>query len=313
MVLTKEQLSELICKHSERENGLQDLLEILLESMMVSERREYLRENSASGNKCNGFRPGHSYGHGRTLTFRIPRDRYGNFHPRILAILRHQEDECERLAGTLYTKGLTQEQVGEVFQDIYGEHYSKASISRMLDYLREDVSQWLTRSLETYYPIVFIDCVHMKIHRKRSVETEAFYVVLAVREVLGIFNKPTERALGRGEMLAELHERGMRKISLVCADGLKGLEDVISAVFPETPLQRYKTHLKRNLLSCVRNGDKGGGAGRGSAASLPYGRPQLYGRELGNNGRHSVRNGGRIIAVFDDGRRIRPTKPTSPI
>ena len=89
MVLTKEQLSELICKHSERENGLQDLLEILLESMMVSERREYLRENSTSGNKCNGFRPGHSYGHGRTLTFRIPRDRYGNFHPRILAILRH--------------------------------------------------------------------------------------------------------------------------------------------------------------------------------------------------------------------------------
>ncbi len=55
MVLTKEQLSELICKHSERENGLQDLLEILLESMMVSERREYLRENSASGNKCNGW------------------------------------------------------------------------------------------------------------------------------------------------------------------------------------------------------------------------------------------------------------------
>ena len=99
------------------------------------------------------------------------------------------------------------------------------------------------------------------------------------REVLGIFNKPTERALGRGEMLAELHERGMRKISLVCADGLKGLEDVISAVFPETPLQRYKTHLKRNLLSCVRNGDKGGGAGRGSAASLLYGKPQLYGGE----------------------------------
>ena len=112
MVLTKEQLPELICKHSERENGLQNLLEILLESMMVSERREYLRENATSGNKCNGFRPGHSYGHGRTLTFRIPRDRYGNFHPRILAILRHQEDECERLAGTLYTKGLTQEQVG---------------------------------------------------------------------------------------------------------------------------------------------------------------------------------------------------------
>ena len=63
MVLTKEQLFELICKHSERGNGPQDLLEILLESMMVSERREYLRENSASGNKCNGFRPGLSCVH----------------------------------------------------------------------------------------------------------------------------------------------------------------------------------------------------------------------------------------------------------
>ena len=262
MEFTKEQLSELICKHTEKENGLQDLMEIMLESLMVSERREYLQEEGLSGNKCNGYRPGRTYGHGRTLTFRIPRDRYGNFHPRILAILRDQEEECERLAGALYTKGLTQEQVGEVFGDIYGEHYSKASISRMLEYLRRDVTEWLERSLESYYPVVFIDCVHIKIHRRRSVDTEAFYVVLAVREdktreVLGIFNKPTESALGWGEMLKDLHGRGVVSIGLICADGLKGLEDVISEVFPGTKLQRCTTHLKRNIISDVRNGDKG--------------------------------------------------------
>ena len=94
MDLTKEQLSELICKHSERENGLQDLLEIMLESMMLSERREYLREDCLPGDKGNDFRLGHTYGQGRTLTFRIPRDRYGNFHPRILAVLRNQEDRA---------------------------------------------------------------------------------------------------------------------------------------------------------------------------------------------------------------------------
>ena len=116
-------------------------MEIMLESLMVSECREYLQEEGISGNKCNGYRPGRTYGHGRTLTFRIPRDRYGNFHPRILAILCDQEEKCERLAGTLYTKGLTQEQVGEVFNDIYEEHDSKASISRMLDYLRRDVTE----------------------------------------------------------------------------------------------------------------------------------------------------------------------------
>lgn len=157
---------------------------------------------------------------GRTLTFRIPRDRYGNFHPLILAVLRDWEDGCERLAGTLYTKGLTQEQVGEVFADIYGERYSKASISRMLEYLREDVSKWPSRSLELYYPIAFIDCVHIKLNRKRSVDTEAFYVILVVkedktREVLGIYSKPTESATCWGEMLNDLYERGVGKVGLI--------------------------------------------------------------------------------------------------
>lgn len=118
------------------------------------------------------------------------------------------------------------------------------------------------RSPESYYPVAFIDCVHIKIHRRRIVDTEAFYVVLAVREdktreVLGIFNKPTESALGLGEMLNDLYERGVGKIGLVCANGLKALEDVISDVFPGTKLQRCATHLKRNIISDVRNGDKG--------------------------------------------------------
>ena len=106
-------------------------MEIMLESMMVAERSEFLQENPS--NKGNGYRPGHAYGQGRKLEFRIPRDRYGNFHPQILAILRDQEEECDRLTGALYTKGLTQEQVGDVFDRIYGRHYSKSSISRMVE------------------------------------------------------------------------------------------------------------------------------------------------------------------------------------
>ena len=117
MHFTKVQITELMRKHAEKENGLHDLMEIMLESMMVAERSEFLRENPS--NKGNGYRPGHAYGQGRKLEFRIPRDRYGNFHPQILAILRDQEEECDRLAGALYTKGLTQEQVGDVLDQIY--------------------------------------------------------------------------------------------------------------------------------------------------------------------------------------------------
>lgn len=84
----------------------------MLESMKVAERSEFLHEHPQ--NKCNGYRFGHTYGQGRKLKFRISRDRYGNFHPQILAILCNQEGKCDRLAGVVYTKSLTQEQIGDV-------------------------------------------------------------------------------------------------------------------------------------------------------------------------------------------------------
>ena len=248
-----------MCKHAQKENGLHDLLEIMIQSMMVAERGVFLSENH--GNKGNGFRPGHTYGNGRRLEFRIPRDRYGNFHPQILAILRDQEEDCERLAGSLYTKGLTQEQVGEVFEEFYGQHYSKASVSRMLECVRNDVNEWLERSLEEYYPVVFVDCIHIKIHRKCAVACEAFYVALAVteegkRDVLGVFNIPEESATGWGDIFDKLKERGVRRVGLMVADGIKGLDKVIGKKFPGTPLQRCVTHLKRNMFAKVRHGDK---------------------------------------------------------
>lgn len=259
MLLTKEQISEQMRKHAEKKNGLHDLMEIMLESMMVAERGEFLTENP--GNKGNGYRPGHSYGQGKKLEFRIPRDRYGNFHPQILAILRDQEEECDRLAGVLYTKGLTQEQVSDVFNQIYGQHYSKSSISRMVECVRAQVNEWLERGLEEYYPVVFVDCVHIKIHRKRSVASEAFYVALAVteegtREVIYIGNMPVESAMGWGEIFDSLKDRGLQRVGLMVADGIKGLDTVVGEKFPSTPLQRCVTHLKRNMFAKVRHGDK---------------------------------------------------------
>ena len=227
---------------------------------MVAERSEFLQENPY--NKGNGYRLGHTYGQGRKLEFRIPHDRYGNFHPQILAILRNQEEECDRLAGILYTKGLAQEQVCDVFDQIYGQHYSKSSISRMVESIRTQVGAWLERGLESYYPVVFVDCVHIKIHRNRSVSSEAFYVALAVteegrREVLGIFNIPTGNAAGWSEIFDTLKYRGVERIGLMVADGIKGLDNVVGEKFPDTPLQRCVTHLKRNMFAKVSHGDKG--------------------------------------------------------
>ena len=125
----------------------------MLESMMTAERTEFLHGMS-DGNKGNGYRLGHTYGQGRKLEFRIPRDRYGNFHPQILAVLKNQEEECDRLAGALYSKGLTQSQVGDIFDEIYGKHYSKSSISRMIQYMRDEVADWLDTAVGDPFPNV---------------------------------------------------------------------------------------------------------------------------------------------------------------
>jgi len=131
----------------------------------------------------------------------------------------------------------------------------------MIEYLRKDVESWLCRSLESYYPVIFADAIHVKIHRKRTVETEAFYVLIGVkedktREVLGIYNNPTESATGWKELFEKLRERGVERIGLVVADGLIGLPSALSEVYPAAHFQRCVTHLKRNLLNKVRHGDK---------------------------------------------------------
>jgi putative transposase len=148
-----------------------------------------------------------------------------------------------------------------VFGEVYGKQYSKASISRMIEYLRADVEQWLSRSLESYYPIVFVAAIHIKIHRKRSVENEAFYVVMAVkgdktREVIGMFSRPSESATGWEDMFLALRERGLEKIGLLVGDGIKSLEVSLASVYPGTAQQKCVTHLKRNILNRVRHGDK---------------------------------------------------------
>ena len=104
---------------------------------------------------------------------------------------------------------------------------------------------------------MFVDCVHIKVFRKKRAATEAFYVILGVnedatREVLGLYNNPIERA----NMFDDLLERGVEHIGLMVADGLSGLDKVIGEKFPGTAFQRYTTHLKRNMLARGRHGDK---------------------------------------------------------
>lgn len=146
MEFSKVQLTTLLNNHIQgKPDGLNEVLKMILESLMKSERKVHLQDDDS--NKANGFRMGKVYGHGKLLELRIPRDRNGHFYPKLLALLRHQQAETDRLVSALYGQGLTQSQLGQVFEDLYGRHYSSSTVGRMIDWMRKDVRDWLDRDL----------------------------------------------------------------------------------------------------------------------------------------------------------------------
>jgi putative transposase len=260
MLFTDDQITDILESHVRQGGGIHELLRMTLEAIMRGERQAFL-EDWGSGNKANGFRSASAYGHGQKLEFKVPRDRLGAFRPLIMGLLRDQDEECDRLVSSLYSKGLTQSQVSDVFEQVYGKQYSTSSISRMLDGIREEVNMWMSRPLEKHYPVVFIDALYVKVRTLGSVEPEAFFVILGVtpertREVLALGHLPTESATGWAALLDEIKSRGVESIGLLVADGIKGLDEALALRFPETPLQRCVVHLMRRITSKVKVKDR---------------------------------------------------------
>lgn len=243
--------------------GINAVMELFLNSLMKLEREEFLLTSNQETrtNKGNGYRFGSIFYKGSSFKLRIPRDRIGQFYPVILALLRNEEEEIDNWAFELYGKGLTTRDVSDIFQKIYGNSYSKSSISRINQNYKAELEAWRNRPLEQHYPVIVVDAIHTHIRRDSSVKTEAVYVVMGVREdksrdILAIENIPTESSFGWKSLFTCLKSRGIKSINLIIADGLTGLEQVIAEVFPQAEFQKCVTHLKRNIVSRVRTKHK---------------------------------------------------------
>ena len=254
MNFTQAQNYEILEKIIKEGGGIEEVLKMSLEILMKAERAEH---NQANGDQSNGYRFRKTYGQGRLLELKVPRTRNGNFYPLILGLLRDQEEEAKQIAFKLYGAGLTTEQVGELFGDIYGKSYSSSQVSRMFDYAREEVSAWSQRELDSYYPILYIDATFIPTRRVDSVSKEAYFTILAVkadmtREVLAVVNNPTEGSSFWNDIFTDLKSRGVKEIGLVVSDGLQGIETVIQKHFRGADVQLCTVHLQRECQKRVK-------------------------------------------------------------
>ncbi len=259
MNLTKKQTEEVLSNFLDKENGLNTVLEMMLNAMMYSERQIFLTEDR--NNKGNGFRSGNVFGYGKQIELRIPRDRQSSFIPTVLALFRDQESYLKEVSFQMYSKGLTTRDISEVMETIYGTHYSKSTISNISQSFYEQMSAWRNRELDKHYLAFYIDGLHVKLKRDNRYKNECFYIILGLkedytREVIAIVNFPTESSTGWQQIFKEIKQRGVKSVGIIVSDGLSGLEKTISEEFNKVPHQKCIVHLQRTLQAYVRTEDK---------------------------------------------------------
>jgi transposase-like protein len=258
MKFTKEQTEELLSKFLAEKDGLHTVLEMMLNSMMLIERKVFLEDSPE--NKGNGYRPLRAFGHGHEFELRIPRDRFSQFSPVILAMIREQEKYLNEVSFKLYSKGLTTRDISDVMETIYGGKYSKSKISNISQSFYEEMAAWRNRSLDKHYLAFYIDGLHVKLKRDKRYENECFYVILGLkedctREIISIVNFPQESASAWELIFDDIKQRGVESVGIIVSDALTSIDKSISKKF-NTAHQKCTVHLIRNLMNHVRSSDK---------------------------------------------------------
>ena len=252
MNFTQEQISELMLNIANSENGTNLLMQLTLNAFMKSERHLHQQENPDA--YANGYRDRKARGFGKEMVLKVPRTRDGGFYPVLLNVLRDEDEEHRKLIFSLYRRGLTTEQVSDVYEEIYGKDYSKQQISYLMKDSREDVSIWLNRKLDAHYSVLYIDVTFVHTRRDKSVSKEGYFTILGIkedgsREVLSVVNHPTEGATLWQQELDSLKDRGVQSVGLIVSDGLTGIENAVAKSFPNAQHQLCIVHMKRNILA----------------------------------------------------------------
>jgi hypothetical protein len=168
----------------------------------------------------------------------VPRDRAGTFEPQIVRKRQRRLNGVDEIVLSLYAKGLTTGEISAHFAEIYGASVSKETISRITDKVLEEMNDWTVRPLESTYAAVFIDAIVVKV-RDGQVANRPFYAAIGVtlageRDILGLWaGTGGEGAKFWMAVLTDLRNRGVNDTFFVVCDGLKGLPDVVSNVWPQ--------------------------------------------------------------------------------
>jgi putative transposase len=245
------------------ENGLlKQLTKVLVERALEAEMEAHLGHGknepvaNTSGNTRNGKSRKTLKGEFGELPIEVPRDRQGSFEPQLIPKHQTRWSGFDDKILSLYARGMTVREIQAHLEEMYGTDVSPTLISSVTDAVAEEVKAWQSRPLDALYPIVYLDCIHVKVRDAGTVRAKAVYLALGInmageKELLGIWIAQTEGAKFWLQVVTELKNRGVADIFIACVDGLKGFPEAIETVFPKTDVQLCIVHMVRYSLNYV--------------------------------------------------------------
>ncbi|WP_141603792.1 IS256 family transposase [Terrilactibacillus laevilacticus] len=257
-LVKKQDITEVFRSHLEK--AINSLLVTELTSFLDYEKYDRIGFNSGHSRNGSYSRTLHTeYG---DLNIEIPRDRNGEFKQQTIAPYKRSNDTLESTVIHLFQKGITMAEIANLIEKMYGHHYTPQTLSNMTKAVSETVEAFNHRQLQLHhrYVCVYLDATYIAI-RRDTISKEAAYIAVGIREdgskeVLAYTIAPTESAYNWQELLEEIKGRGVEDVLLFISDGLKGMVDAISSVFPKARYQTCLVHVARNISHKVRVGDR---------------------------------------------------------
>lgn len=268
--MTHEEYQEMMAKAKDqfkkgtplfgKDGAFHRILEDFLNSAMEGEMETHLEESHQQGkfNRRNGKMPKEVRTEYGTIEVETPRDRDGSFTPE--TIKKRQTVLAEGLSDkiiSLYASGQSVRDIQDFLMENFGTDISTETISNITDKVWLEIKAWRSRSLESVYPIVWLDAIHYKVRDdKGATVSRSIYNVIGIdasgyKDLLGMYISHSEGANFWLSVLTDLQNRGVQDILIACVDGLSGFPDAINSVFPKTDVQLCVVHQIRNSLKYV--------------------------------------------------------------
>ncbi len=238
----------------------QMLTKITVETALNAELDDHLgyakHESSEASNSRNGFTSKTLQTEDGQFQVDTPRDRAGSFEPQLVKKHQRRFTSMDDKILFLYAQGMSTREIVTTFKEMYGADISPTLISKVTNAVIDQVVEWQARPLDAIYPIVYLDCIVLKIRQDKQVINKAIYLALGVnieghKELLGLWISENEGAKFWLNVLTELQNRGVKDILIACVDGLKGFPDAINTVYPDTQIQLCIVHMVRNAMKFV--------------------------------------------------------------